>query len=415
MTGLADCNNFFVSCERTLNPQLNERPVVVLSNNDGCVVARSNEAKRLGIKMGQPAFQIKDLIAKGHLIALSGNHLLYRDISIRIHDIFRRFVPSTIDYSVDEAFLDMSGIPEAALTEIGEEICEACMNEEKIPVTIGFASTKTLAKVATEVGKKSGRRVVLLHDGGEVERVLMSLPISELWGCGRRITKRLYLEGIYTILDFYNRPLGWVRSQLGVNGERSWRELHGYPCIDLANVGRELQDSISETRTFAHDVDDFDYLRSRMAIFAAHVCRRLRIMKGVCSEVTVFLRSNRFRTDVAYSAPQATAVLTPPTDDTSVVAQTAVTLLEEIFNPRCAYKRGGVILSGISPAAAGTPSLFESDSEIKHRMRSKNLMAAIDKINAGNSDSPLRLATELTKGVIGHNDGYSTSFGPPKK
>lgn len=415
MIGLADCNNFFVSCERTQDSSLCGRAVVVLSNNDGCVVARSNEAKRLGIKMGQPAFQIRDMIASGSVVALSGNHLLYREISIRVHDIFRRFAPATIDYSVDEAFLDMDGIPLNVLPTIGAEICAACMEEAKIPITIGFAATKTLAKVATEVGKKSGRNVVLLSDEAEINKVLGSLSISELWGCGRRLTKKLYLEGVHTIGDFAARPLGWVRGLLGVNGERSWRELHGQPCISLEHTQRELQDSISETRTFATDINDFDYLRSRMAIYSAHVARRLRLMHGLCREATVFLRTNRFRTDIRYSAPAASARFNSPTDSTSVIADVAVELLAEIFNPQVPYKRAGLILSDIIPRQADSPSLFDDPALIQARRKSRSLMDVVDKLNNGPDKGVLRLATELTKGHTGHNEGYSTSFGPAKK
>ncbi len=294
MLGLVDCNNFFVSCERTLDRSLEGRAVVVLSNNDGCVVARSNEAKQLGIKMGQPAFEIRDLIVHGDVVALSGNHLLYRDISLRIHDIFRRYAPRTIDYSVDEAFLDMEGIPDDVLEEIGLEICKRCWAEEHIPVTVGFAPSKTLTKIATEVGKKSSRRVVTLFDEQERKQIMDRLPIRELWGIGRRLAKRLYMDGIYTIGAFYDREIMWVRSKLGINGERSWRELHGQPCIELSHLDRKVQDSISETRTFATDISDFDYLRSRIAIFCSHVARRLRAMNAECGEICVFLSSNRF-------------------------------------------------------------------------------------------------------------------------
>lgn len=415
MTGLADCNNFFVSCERSIDPTLIGKPVVVLSNNDGCVVARSNEAKRLGIKMGQPAFQIKDMIASGQLIALSGNHLLYRDISLRIHEIFRRYVPSTLDYSVDEAFLDMNGVPTEALTLIGEEICEVCLKEERIPITIGFAPTKTLAKVATEIGKKRGERVVMLIEEREIEESLEHLPIQELWGCGRRLTKRLYLEGVYTIGDFARRPSSWVRQLIGINGERSWRELHGQSCIMLEHIERPMQDSISETRTFASDTDDFDYLRSRIAIYSDHVARRLRQMGGICSEVSVFLRTNRFRTDIPYSTPGASARFEQPTDDTSIIATAATQLLAEIFDPHLSYKRAGVILSSITPRKALTRSLFESREESEWREKSRRLMNAIDKVNLGGKSGILKLATEIIKGEEGHNTGYSTSFGPPKK
>lgn len=414
MIGLADCNNFFVSCERTLDRSLEGRAVVVLSNNDGCVVARSNEAKRLGIRMGEPAFKIADRLRSGEIIALSGNHLLYREISLRIHDIFRRYAPATLDYSVDEAFLLMDGIPESSLPEIGEEICRACMDEEHIPITIGFAATKTLAKVATEVGKKSGRKVIMLTDEAEIESILKELPLHEMWGMGRRLTKRMYIDGVYTVGDFAARPVEWVRSRLGVVGERSWRELHGESCIELEHLGRKLQESISETRTFPTDVDDYDYIRSRIAIYCAHVSKRLRHMQGVCSDVCVQLSSNRFHTEHGFIAPTGTARLDPATDDASVIAGAAIAVLEQIYDPRFAYKRAGVTLSGITRGGVISQSLFQEEkTDIETVRKSKRLMQALDNMNRGAGPHVIKLASELTHNEEGHNDGYSSSFGPP--
>lgn len=415
MTGLADCNNFFVSCERSINPSLEGIPVVVLSNNDGCVVARSNEAKLLGIKMGQPAFEIKDMILKGQVTALSGNHLLYREISLQVHDIFRRYAPSTIDYSVDEAFLIMDGIPDGVLPEIGEEIRKACQREAGIPVTIGFAPSKTLAKVATESGKKAGRSVVVLNEKEEIWRLLDAMPIGDLWGIGRRLCKKMYLWGVYSVGDFARKPLSWVRARLGVVGERSWRELHGEPCIELSHVDRTLQDSISETRTFPEDIDDFDYLRSRMAIYCGHITKRLRAMGGEAGEIQVFLRTNRFHLEKGVYSPCAGAELNPPTSDSAVITGAAIALLRQIFRPEFKYKRGGVVLSRIRKGGIVAPSLFDEGSTIIEAMRkSKSLMQAIDSLNTGVGQHVLKLASELTAGHPGHNDGYSSSFGAPK-
>ena len=217
MIGLADCNNFFVSCERSINPALDGKPVVVLSNNDGCVVARSNESKRLGVKMGQPAFEIRDMIEKHRIIALSGNHLLYRDISLRVHDIFRRFVPSALDYSVDESFLDVNGIPVDVLPEIGEAIYDACWKEMRIPVTIGFAPTKTLAKIATEVSKKGGQRLGIIYDEADAVKIYDNIPIYDLWGVGRRLTKMLYQNGVYTIRSARTGIRGHYHDGIGLD------------------------------------------------------------------------------------------------------------------------------------------------------------------------------------------------------
>ncbi len=414
VTGLGDCNNFFVSCERSVDRSLEGRPVVVLSNNDGCVVARSNEAKRIGIKMGQPAFEIKDLIRNRSVIALSGNHLLYREISIKVHDIFRRFVPEAIDYSVDESFFDMTGIPESALKEIGEAIVSACWEEAHIPVTVGFSYSKTLAKIVAETCKKAGRPVGVMLDEEELLEVMSRLPISELWGVGRRLTKRLYESGIYTIADFARRDLTWVRSKMGVNGERSWRELHGESCIELEHVSRLLQDSVSESRTFPEDVDDYDYVRARIAIYAADCARKLRAMRGVCRRVGVTLSSNRFHTEKGYLSPHLEMELPARTSETTAIVSTAITLLDNIWVEGVWFKRAGVWLAEITPDIPETPSLF--DEVVKSadcRKAGRNLHDRIDAINGDVGHCVIRLASQLTQGHPGHNDGYSSSFGAP--
>lgn len=412
MIGLADCNNFFVSCERAVDPSLCGKAMVVLSNNDGCAVARSNEAKKLGVRMGQPAFQLRDLINSGKLIAYSGNHILYREVSLRIHSIVRRYVPRCIDYSVDESFLDMEGIPDEELTLIGHRIVEACLREERIPVTIGFSHSKTLAKIASHIGKKRDERVIVLADMDEIRRTLRELPVNELWGIGRRLAKRLYSSNIYTAADFSERPVAWIRAKFGVNGEKSWRELHGQSCIEISHVERDIQDSISETRTFPIDVDDFDYLRARIAIYCAHVSKRMRAMKARAGRITVFLRTNRFHLENGYYAPEASAKFEPEEDDAAVITTTATRLLEKIFNNGQTYKRAGVILSDIVPAVS-SPSLFDSQESIEHRRQSERLMKIVDSLNVGVGPHVLKLASQITKGHIGHNDGYSSSFGAP--
>lgn len=412
MIGLADCNNFFVSCERTIRPELIGRPTVVLSNNDGCVVARSNEAKAMGIKMGQPAFQIRDYIENGELTALSGNHLLYREISLRVHAIFRRFVPSAIDYSVDESFLDVNGIPVEMLPEIGETICDACMREEKIPITVGFAPTKTLAKIATEVSKKAGVRVGLIRNEEEALPYLDRLPISELWGIGRRLSKRLYMCGVYTIGDFSRRNQAWVRQKLGVNGERSWLELHCTPCIELSHVDRKLQDSVSESRTFPEDVDDYDYIRARVVIYASDCAKKLRAMGGKCYGVGVFMRTNPFHPRPVPVRPEGMVRFEEGCSDTPTIVRAALDVLDSVFVPGVPMKRAGVWLSDIVPDTPQVGSLFDAPDPEKENVR--KFMSAIDKINGTVGNRKISLASQIVKGHRGHNDGYSSSFQAPK-
>lgn len=413
MIGLADCNNFFVSCERTLNPALEGRAVVVLSNNDGCVVARSNEAKRAGVKMGQPAFQIKDRIQSGEIIAISGNHLLYRDISLKVHDIFRRYAPQTLDYSVDEAFLSMDGIPVSSLRSIGDAIWEACWSELHIPVTIGFAPSKTLAKIVSESCKKRGRKVGVLLKAEDALPVMRKMSIGDLWGIGRRLSKRLYQCGVYTIADFAERDVAWVRGKLGVNGERSWRELHGEACIELSHVQEDLQDSISESRTFPEDVSDYDWIRARIAIYAADCCRKLRTMRGVCKSVGVMLQTNRFHTERGVACPQGEIRLDSPSSDTVFICKTAIDILNHIYRGDVAFKRAGVWLGDISPAMADIPSLFDSEETVNEKINMTRLMKAVDRINVGPGMPMLKLASQITQGHPGHNDGYSSSFQAP--
>lgn len=414
MVGLADCNNFFVSCERTLNPSLEGRAVVVLSNNDGCVVARSNEAKRAGIKMGQPAYQIKDRIRSGEIIAISGNHLLYRDVSLKVHNIFRRYAPLTLDYSVDEAFLIMDGIPDSQLRAIGEAIASDCWVELHIPVTIGFAPSKTLAKIVSESCKKRGKRVGVLLKAEHARSVMEKMSISELWGIGRRLSKRLYTMGVYTIADFADRDLGWIRATLGINGERSWRELHGEHCIELSHVQTILQDSVSESRTFPEDVDDYDYLRARIAIYASDCCRKLRAMGGKCHVLGIMLETNRFHTERGIARPEGYVRFDEPTNDTVIIARAAIGLLDKIFIPDIAFKRAGVWLGEIVPASSINPSLFDSNEVIRQKQTRQHLMKAIDSINLAPGLPVLKLASQLTQGHPGHNDGYSSSFQAPK-
>ncbi|MDE6632303.1 MAG: Y-family DNA polymerase [Muribaculaceae bacterium] len=415
MIGLADCNNFFVSCERTLNPALENRAVVVLSNNDGCVVARSNEAKRAGIKMGQPAFQIKDLIQSGEIIALSGNHLLYREISLRVHDIFRRYAPLTLDYSVDEAFLIMDGIPDSQLKAIGEAIAANCWDELHIPVTIGFAPSKTLAKIVSESCKKRGKRVGVLFDPNAAYPIMQKMSISALWGIGRSLSQRRSTSGIFTIADFANKDLGWIRATLGINGERSWRELHGEHCIELSHVQMQLQDSVSESRTFPEDIDDYDYIRARIAIYAADCSKKLRAMGGACQILGVMLQTNRFHLERGSAHPKGSVKFVEPTSDTVLICNAAISILDKIFIPNIPFKRAGVWLGDIVPACSILPSLFDSHDAIMGKTTRAHLMKAVDRINIGPGMPVLKLASQFTQGHPGHNDGYSSTFQAPKK
>ena len=409
MTGLADCDNFFVSCERTVDPSLQGKPVVILSNNDGCVIARSNEAKSLGIKMGVPRFEINGLVASGKVIALSGNHNLYSDISRRVHAIFRKYVPRTVDYSVDEAFLDMTGIPFDVIQGIGLSMRRECMEAEGIPVTIGFAATKVLAKLAVESIKRTETHVRCLTDQAEIDAILASLPAGELWGIGRRLRRKLYLEGVYSALDFASLPKEWIRQKLGVTGERLWLELHGTGCIDISYKTRHLQESISETRTFPFDCDDYAWTESRISIYAANCSRRLRAMHGECGSVGVFLQTNRFRTDMQRESPYVELALPERTDNTQILTRNAINGLRRIFRNGTAYKRAGVVFSSIRDKSAHTGSLFAVDS--RGEKNCDSLMRTVDSVNGKIRKGTLKLASEMTWDPRPKDYGACISFG----
>lgn len=412
MIGLVDCNNFFVSCERTLRPELNNKAVVVLSNNDGCAIARSNEAKAMGIKMGQPAFELRNLIKSGKLIALSGNHLLYHDISVAVHNIFKRYSPSTIDYSIDEAFLNMSGVPQLALTEIGMAIYRACMDEEQIPVTIGFAPSKTLAKVATYIGKKNNQPVFIITNDNDITTALQNLPIGDLWGVGRRLAQRMYFDGIHTAAHFASKSLSVIKNKYGINGERTWLELHGTDCIQLNAEKPKIQNSISETRTFAEDITNYDFIQSRIVMFANHCASSLRKMQAGCKSVSVILRTNRFRINIPQQYLTIQIDMQNPISSSTLIAQTAAEGLKRIYNPTLAYKRAGVVLAGICSLKTRQMSLFENEQDLlQNDIKQTPLMNAIDKLNNTLTKPVLRPASQMGIGTPPKQDGFSSSFG----
>ncbi|MDE5871088.1 MAG: hypothetical protein K2H22_03965, partial [Muribaculaceae bacterium] len=301
------------------------------------------------------------------------------------------------------------------LKSIGEAIAANCWDELHIPVTIGFAPSKTLAKIVSESCKKQGKRVGVLLDAEKARQVMQKMSIADLWGIGRRLSKRLYSSGIYTIADFADKDLRWIRANLGINGERSWRELHGEHCIELTHVQTPLQDSVSESRTFPEDVDDYDYLRARIAIYASDCSKKLRAMGGACRIVGVKLETNRFHKERGNATPEGYIKFEVPTNDTVYINHAAISILERIYLPEVSFKRAGVWLGEIVPSQSVVPSLFDSPESIRKKASRSHLMKAIDSINLGSGMPLLRLASQITQGHPGHNDGYSSTFQAPRK
>lgn len=378
MYGLCDCNNFFASCERVFRPELNGRPVVVLSNNDGCVIARSNEAKALGIRMGHPFFQIGELVKKHDVAVFSSNFILYGDMSRRVIWTLRRMVPAAEVYSIDEAFLDLRGIPLERLDELGHRISRTVRRNTGIPVSIGIAPTKTLAKIASKLCKQYPRLhgACLMYRPEDIEKVLRRFPIEEVWGVGRKHRRMLQAAGIRTAWDFTQRDAGWVRTRMSVTGLRTWRELQGEACIDFESAPQARQ-QISVSRSFARELTRYDDVHASVAAFASMCAEKLRRQKSLCAEMTVYILTNRHREDLPQYFESETIRPPVPTDDTLELVPLAAKALQHIFRNGYGYKKAGVIFSELIPRTGMQTDLFDPVDREKHA----RLMDAVDAAN----------------------------------
>lgn len=380
MIGLIDCNNFFVSCERLFRPNLMGKPVVVMSNNDGCAVAMSNEAKALGIKRGVPIYQIRQLIKKHNVETISGNHRLYGNISSRVMATIGSIVPELEVYSIDESFLDMSPWKDEELELTGRKIVAKVRRDVGIPTSLGIAPTKTLAKIASRFAKKyPAYHGVCIIDNNEKRRKALSLTeISDVWGIGRRLSKRLAQYGILTALDFADMPLYKVQQILNITGERTWRELNGEPCITAENE-EPLNKQICASRSYKKSIDDIDMLREAVAHYSDIVCRRLRKQRGCAKSVTVFIQTNSFRPELPQHYGSYTVELDEATDDTLTITAAAAKALSSTFRNGYSYRRAGVMITDIVSRENVQQNLFTLPG---NRDRRSRLMKIMDTINA---------------------------------
>lgn len=380
MIGLIDCNNFFVSCERVFMPALRGKPVGVLSNNDGCLVALSNEAKALGLKRGQPYFQVKALCDRNDVAVLSGNHRLYGDMSSRVMATLSYMVPEIEIYSIDEAFIHLDGIEADRLTDTGREIVRRVRRDTGIPTSLGIAPTKTLAKVAARFAKKyPGYRSVCLIGGEEARRKALSLtPIADVWGIGRRLRRRFEDIGVETALQFADMDIEKVRRLLNVTGERTWRELNGEPCIALED-SEPAKRQMCCSRSFGSMLTEFEELRQAVALFATIVSRKLREQHSAAVSISVFVHTNAFRKDMEQYFNSAHHKLAEATADTMALADAATECLRSVYRRGYSYKKAGILVNEIVDENAVRRSMFESDAERRRRQR---LMHILDGINA---------------------------------
>ena len=396
MIALADCNNFYCSCERVFNPALRTTPVVVLSNNDGCVVARSNEAKALGIPMGIPFYQARELIEKNGVAVFSSNYNLYGDMSRRVMTLLAEFTPTLMPYSIDEAFLDLSGMGSGeALRDYGKRIVRVVGKGTGIPLTIGIAATKTLAKVAAHYGKRyKGYEGVCLIDTDERrEKALRQLPVGEVWGTGRRLRATLEYHGVRTAWDLTQKSESWTRRLLTVTGTRIWRELRGESCIDIDEL--PLQKSVCTSRSFADEgIADLGRLEEAVANFAAACSRKLKARQSCCSGLTLFAYTSRFRDDLPARSINRTIHLPVPTNDQQEIIHAAITLLRADWDRSATYhyKKAGVIVWDITAASAIQTNLFDPID----RAKQARLADAIDAINRRNGHDTVKVAIQGT-------------------
>jgi DNA polymerase V len=376
---LIDCNNFFVSCERVFNPHLFEKPVVVLSNNDGCVISRSNEAKALGIKMGQPYFEIKSLTQSSGLKVYSSNFALYGDMSNRVMRELKKFSPKIEAYSIDEAFLELSDIHIQDYFAYGKNIRKHILKATGIPTSIGISTTKTLAKAFSKVAKKSSDGVAgtIWLEGKEIDIKLSEIDVSDIWGVGRKHTIFLKSKGILTACDLKYTDPSEVRDKMTIQGERTILELKGHYCYKVG-LNNEVRKSILTSRSFAKPIEKEEELANAISTYVEIASKKLRRQKSVTSTLTVFIRTNRFNKDrTSYS--KAMTINIEPTAYTPTLVHYALESLNSIFKSGYLYKRAGVLFTNIEPANAHQLILFSEGTTTKYSILMKTLDGICDK------------------------------------
>ena len=374
---LIDCNNFYVSCERLFRPDLAKVPVVVLSNNDGCVVSRSNEAKALGIKMGQPWFECIKLAEEHGILAMSSNYVLYADLSNRVMNILGDYSPKREVYSIDECFVDLTGMPK--LKEVTYSMRERVGKWTGIPVCVGVGPTKTLAKLANHVAKKHpcSKGVFNYNDLNEAQQIklLSQITVDEVWGVGRKLTKRLAAHGIQTVQDLRQAHAPTLRAEFGVVMEKTQRELLGISCIDLEEHAPDKQQIIS-SRSFGKPVTELAVVQDALSVFVATATEKLRAQSGQAALVQVFLHTNRFRPEQPQYNPSMAVPLPQPTNDSLVINRWVQHVAGLLWQDGYKYKKAGIMLGDISPVTMVQGDLLEPVTTSDTR-----LMKAIDGLN----------------------------------
>ncbi len=392
MFALVDCNSFFCSVEKVFHPGLKGKPVVVLSSNDGCIVALTPEAKAAGLRRGDPIFKVKDIVMHNKVHVFSTNMMLYAAMSKRIVSIMRGSVSHVEQYSIDESFCDLRGYGQHFdLVDMMRKLKDKILLYTDVPVSVGIAPTKTLAKIGSKFAKQyPGYRGVCMIDTDVKRRKALSLfPLADVWGIGRQTLAKLEYYGIRTPLEFADKSESWVRSRLAKPGVQTWLELNGQPCIDTAEVA--CKKTICTSRSFGGMVSDFDSLKASIVTFAGSCANKLRGQASGAGSVTVFIASNRFREDLSQYANSATVTLPVASSDTMEITKAAVQALRSIWREGILYKRSGVIVSDIRTNQSIGGDLFDP---IRNRPERARLMREIDEINRRYGLKTIQLAAE---------------------
>jgi DNA polymerase V len=380
LIALVDCNNFYVSCERVFRPDLIGKPVTVLSNNDGCIVARSQEVKDLGIKMGVPLFQVQHLVEQYNIQLFSSNYTLYADMSARVMSTLEEFAPSLEVYSIDEAFLDLTGVCNYDPIAYGYRIKKAVVRTTGIPVCVGIGPTKTLAKLANFAAKKWKHTggVLDLSDIVRREKLMKIVPVKEVWGIGSKTAEKLNKFGIETVWDLANQPSKKIQTQFNIVVARTVLELNGISCLELSDITPDKQ-QIVVSRSFGRRLTEYNELSSALSEFCSRAGEKLRRQKSVAGTITIFIRTSPFQ-EQQYQR-SASIKLDVSTQDTRAIISTANRLLKEIFKDGYSYQKCGVQLSNIKPESSpGQIELFDFfDNDLP--VENKELMKVIDQIN----------------------------------
>ena len=384
---LVDCNSFYVSCERLFNPKIRNKPVVVLSNNDGCIISRSNEAKALGIKMGEPYFKAKDIIIKNKVQVFSSNYSLYGDLSRRVMRTLKRFNSEIEVYSIDEAFLDLSNFSDEEVENVGKEIRATVLQWTGIPTSIGIAKTKTLSKVANHIAKKKLSGVTSFIGIEDIDPILEKVEINDVWGVGKQLTKFYHKNGIYNAKQLKNKSNTWIKKSSNVLSSRTSMELRGIPCIDLETTTSRRKSCVV-SRSFGQRVEKYQELKEAVAKYCLNASEKIRSESLITKSITVFIRTSPFQSRFGYYSNSKTIDFPIATNNSIEIVKAALTSLETIFKNGYRYQKAGVMLTGLSNSNVGK-NLFSSEKDEKIN----SLMRSIDNTNHRYGRATLSLAS----------------------